>query len=193
MTMLALLLGACSTDAGTVRSYLGIGIPVAALDRHLEQRMRDLGIPGLSIVFLDAGEVVHHRVLGYANVQDRRPVDASTIFEAASISKPVFAHFAMTYVDDGRLDLDRPLHEYLPYPDIAHDERYTRITARMVLSHRSGFPNWRTDFADSALFLAFEAGTAYRYSGEGYQYLAMVLKEIEGTTWRDSTPPFARG
>lgn len=181
--IVALVLGACTAERGAVRSYLGAGIPVETLDRHVEERMHALGIPGLSIVFLDGGEVVHRRVLGHANVQDRRPVTDTTIFEAASLSKPVFAYFAMTYVDDGRLDLDRPLHEYLPYPDIAHDARYTRITARMVLSHRSGFPNWRTDYPDSALFLAFEPGTDYRYSGEGYQYLALVLKAIEGTTW----------
>ncbi|MCC5842275.1 MAG: beta-lactamase family protein, partial [Opitutales bacterium] len=107
----------------------------------------------------------------------------ATIFEAASISKSVFAAFVMTFVDEGRLNLDRPLHEYLPYVDIEHDERYRNITARMVLSHRSGFPNWRTDYSDHQLFLAFEPGSDFLYSGEGYQYLAMVLKELEGATW----------
>jgi CubicO group peptidase (beta-lactamase class C family) len=81
------------------------------------------------------------------------------------------------------LDLDKPLYEYLPYPDIAHDERYKKITARMVLSHRSGFPNWREDEEDKKLKLKFAPGTDFRYSGEGYQYLAMVLKHIEGTDW----------
>ena len=53
----------------------------------------------------------------------------------------------------------------------------------MVLSHRSGFPNWRRDEADGNLKIKFEPGTQYLYSGEGYQYLAMVLRHIEGTDW----------
>lgn len=89
----------------------------------------------------------------------------------------------MKFVEEGKLDLDKPLYEYLSYPDIAHDDRYKKITGRMVLSHRSGFPNWRENEDDKKLKIKFEPGTNYEYSGEGYQYLAMVLKHIEGTDW----------
>ena len=85
-------------------------------------------------------------------------------------------------MEEGKLDLDRPLYKYYPYPDIAHDERYKQITARMVLSHQAGFPNWREDDGGQ-LKIHFEPGTDYRYSGEGYQYLALVLREITGTDW----------
>jgi len=53
----------------------------------------------------------------------------------------------------------------------------------MVLSHRSGFPNWRDDYEDKKLFIQFEPGTDYHYSGEGYQYLAKVLKHVLNTNW----------
>ncbi|MEO0584514.1 MAG: serine hydrolase domain-containing protein, partial [Bacteroidota bacterium] len=86
-------------------------------------------------------------------------------------------------VEEGKLDLDQPLYTYLPYPDIAYDERYKQITARMVLCHRTGFPNWRSDHPENKLFLKFDPGTDFNYSGEGYQYLAKVLKHIEGTDW----------
>jgi CubicO group peptidase (beta-lactamase class C family) len=89
----------------------------------------------------------------------------------------------MKYVDEGKLDLDKPLFEYLRYPDIEYDERYKKITARMVLSHRSSFPNWRENEEERKLKIKFDPGTAYEYSGEGYQYLANVLKNIEGSDW----------
>jgi CubicO group peptidase (beta-lactamase class C family) len=121
--------------------------------------------------------------MGYANVEEKLPITDTTIFEGASLSKSVFAFFVMKYVEEGKLSLDKPLHEYLAYPDIADDERYKKITARMVLSHRSGFPNWRTDEADGKLRIKFDPGSDYLYSGEGYQYLAMVLREIDDTDW----------
>jgi CubicO group peptidase (beta-lactamase class C family) len=145
--------------------------------------MDSLNIPGLSIAIINEGKVVYHKALGYANIEEKLPVTEKTIFEGASMSKPVFAFFVMTYVEEGKLDLDKPLYEYLPYPDIEHDDRYKKITARMVLSHQSGFPNWRENEPDKTLKIKFEPGTGYEYSGEGYQYLAMVLKHIIGTDW----------
>ena len=59
----------------------------------------------------------------------------------------------MTFVEDGILDLDKPLYEYLPNPDIKNDERYKKITSRIVLSHRSGFPNWRDSYPEKKLFI----------------------------------------
>lgn len=122
-------------------------------------------------------------VKGYANLEKQLPVTEQTIFEGASMSKSVFAYFVMMFVEEGLLDLDKPLYEYLPYPDIAYDERYKKITARMALSHRTGFPNWRWDYPDTTLKIQFDPGTDYSYSGEGFQYLALVLKHLARTDW----------
>lgn len=164
-------------------NYKGSSISIDTLDNYLKSRMRKLNIPGLAIALINEGKVVYHRTMGYANVEDKLSVTDKTIFEGASLSKSVFACFVMTYVEAGKLELDKPLYQYLPYPDIEYDERYKKITARMVLSHRSGFPNWREDEEDKKLKLKFEPGADFLYSGEGYQYLAMVLKHIEGTDW----------
>ena len=145
--------------------------------------MKDLNVPGLAVAVINNGRVVHHKKMGYANVEQQLPVTDETIFEGASLSKSMFAFFVMKYVEEGKLDLDKPLWEYFPYEDIAYDDRYKKITARMVLSHRSGFPNWRRDEEDGKLKIKFEPGTDYLYSGEGYQYLAMVLRKIEGVDW----------
>lgn len=110
--------------------------------------MESLNMPALSIAIINDGKVVYHRVKGYANKEKKILADSNSIFEGASISKSVFGFFVMTFVEDGILDLDKPLYEYLPNPDIENDERYKKINARMVLSHRSGFPNWRYDYPD---------------------------------------------
>ena len=83
----------------------------------------------------------------------------------------------MTLVDDGRLDLDRPLDDYLTDPYLASDRRAGSITARMVLSHTTGFPNWR---GDRALFLRWSPGTRWGYSGEGYAYLQQIVERLTG-------------
>lgn len=167
----------------TIDSYVGIEIPKDSIDSYLESKMKSLSITGLSIAIINDGQVVYHQTKGYAIVEDKIPVTKNTIFEGASISKSVFAYFVMKYVEEGKLDLDKPLYQYMPYPAIEYDERYKKITARMVLSHRTGFPNWREDEKDGLLKLKFDPNSDYSYSGEGYQYLAMVLKHIEQTDW----------
>lgn len=161
----------------------GYKVAIDSVDTFLKSRMDSLNIPGLTIAIINDSKIVYHRTFGYANLEKKFPVTTETIFEGASISKSVFAFFVMQFVEEGKLDLDKPLYEYLPYEDISHDERYKKITARMVLSHRSGFPNWRENEKDKKLKIKFEPGTDYEYSGEGYQYLAMVLKHIENTDW----------
>lgn len=179
-----ILISGCSLkEKSAIETYLGIKISKETLDNYLDLKMNELNIPGISISLINNGAIVYHKTAGYQNKEQEISVNANTIFEAASLSKPLFAYFVMKYVDEGKIDLDKPLYEYLAYSDIAYDERYKKITARMVLSHKSGFPNWRANEPDNKLRIKFEPGTNYSYSGEGYQYLATVLKHLEGTDW----------
>lgn len=181
-----------SKNNETIDSYLGFSIPKATLEKFVESKMKQDNIPGLVMTVINDGEIVQHFTKGYANLEKKIPVTSETIFEGASISKSIFAFFVMTFVEDGTIDLDKPLYEYLPYPDIAHDERYKKITARIVLSHRSGFPNWRTDYEHGKLFIQFEPDTDYLYSGEGYQYLAKVLRHLLKTDWQGLDDEFQK-
>ncbi len=174
---------ACNPGDDRVESYVGITISDDSVTDYVETRRQELNIPGLSLAIVNRGQVVYTETFGHADVEAGLPVTDETIFEAGSISKPVFAHFVMTFVQDGTLDLDRPLHDYLPHPDTGDDERAERITARMVLSHQGGFPNWRDESDGGQLPINFEPGSGYEYSGEGYQYLASVLLEIADTDW----------
>ena len=114
------------------------------LDRFVRAYLDYFRIPGISVAVIKDSQVVYHRGFGVKNAATREPVRDDTVFEAASMTKPVFAYTVLRLVDRGVLDLDTPLYTYFPYDDIADDDRYKLITARMVLTHRTGFPNWRT-------------------------------------------------
>ena len=113
---------------------------------------------------------------------DRGRVEDDTIFAAASLTKPVFAAGVMALVDDGVLELDRPLSEYVADPYLSDDARAASITARMVLSHTTGLPNWREGSDDrvhppeATLCLRWKPGTRWGYSGEGFSYLQHVIE-----------------
>lgn len=179
-SLILVLVTGCSKNEH-IESYIGFDIKKETLDKHLKEQIEELSIPGMSIAVINDGKIVYTNVFGYADVSKEKPITCQTIFEGASISKSVFAFFVMTFVEEGKLDLDKPLFEYYPHPDIKDDERYKKITARMVLCHRSGLPNWREDEDDKKLKTKFEPNTDYLYSGEGFQYLAMVLMHIENT------------
>jgi CubicO group peptidase (beta-lactamase class C family) len=123
---------------------------------------------------------VYHKTYGVKNTFTGDRVDSLTLFEAASVTKPVFAFAVQRLAERGVIDLDKPLYLYLPYKDIEYDERYKLMTARHVLTHRTGFPNWRSMNPDGKLNLRFTPGTAYNYSGEGFEYLKMVVEKITG-------------
>ncbi len=158
---------------------------LSALESGLPDLLTRTAVPGLAVAVLLDGEVVWSRGFGSrrANAPDRQEVDESSIFGAASLTKPVVSYAVMKLVDEGRLELDRPLVEYLAYEDLTDDLRSRTITARMVLSHSTGLPNWRPDrWTDNPGRLAtqFEPGSRFQYSGEGMIYLQRVVEEITG-------------
>lgn len=192
-------LGYCSTSEAQITTPTGKLIGNAVMDGFLRKQMDSLQLPGLSIAFIAKGKIVYHRALGVTDINTKKPIDEQSIFEAASLSKPVFTYWVMKLVDRGILNLDTPLYKYLPYPDIAQDERYKLITARMVLSHQSGFPNWRFFTADSALhvkrgalYLNFKPGTSFNYSGEGFLYLGKVVAHLLNRSLQNVEPVFER-
>jgi CubicO group peptidase (beta-lactamase class C family) len=148
----------------------------ADFDRFMQAYLDYYKSPGLSVAVIKDSKVVHHRGFGVKNASTKEPVAADTVFEAASMTKPVFAYTVLRLVDRGVLKLDTPLYTYLPYEDIAYDDRYKLITARMALTHRTGFPNWRNGKLD----IKFTPGTEVSYSGEGFVYLGKVVEHLTG-------------
>jgi CubicO group peptidase (beta-lactamase class C family) len=150
------------------------------IDQFISTYQQYYQIPGVSLALIKDGQVVYHKTYGVRNTFTGEKVDDNTLFEAASVTKPVFAFAVQRLAERGVIDLDKPLYLYLPYPDIAGDERYKLITARHVLTHRTGFPNWRSMNKDGKLNLMFAPGTDYNYSGEGFEYLKLVVEKITG-------------
>ncbi|MEM6348917.1 MAG: serine hydrolase domain-containing protein, partial [Bacteroidota bacterium] len=171
-------------SAKQLKTIAGSKVKTKALNARIAHLMDSLQMPGLSIAMINDGAVVYHEVFGVQNIETEAPVAKSSIFEGASLSKPIFAYFAMKMVDQGLLDLDKPLYEYLPHPaiDSASAEDYKLLTARMVLSHSSGFPNFSHG---KPIKLAFKPGTDFSYSGEAYQYLAAIIGMLNGVGWRN--------
>ncbi len=158
---------------------------ISRLEKLIPQLMKDGEVPGLSIALLQNSEVVWHHGYGVKNLQTKELVTDSTVFEAASLSKPVFAYAVLKLVDSGKLDLDTPLNKYLPGNyEVGDDPRINQITARHVLSHTPGFPNWRPR-NDKMLKIHFTPGERFSYSGEGFVYLAKVIEHITGEKFND--------
>jgi CubicO group peptidase (beta-lactamase class C family) len=152
---------------------------IAELPELIGVWMEQADAPGLSVALIEADEVAWTAGFGVADAATRVPVTADTVFQAASLSKPVVAYAALREVDTGRLDLDQPLAAYLPEPYAPDVPQVQTITARQVLSHSSGLQNWRQT-PEEPLQLAFEPGSGFRYSGEGYFLLQRVLEQLAG-------------
>lgn len=156
-----------------------------ALDELTPRLMMALDVPGVSVAVVEDGEIARLAQYGVTTAGETEPVTRETVFEAASMSKPAYAYPFLGLVEEGRMDLDGPLVEYLGEDYIEGEELHRKITARMVLSHTTGFPNWR---GDDGLTVRFEPGTEIGYSGEGFQFLQTAVEEVTG----QSTEAFTR-
>lgn len=163
------------------------------LDGFLDSVAVATGVPGYTFAAFDDRGILHHHLAGLKSAGTDEPVDAETVFEAASISKSIFAYIVLSLVESGGLDLDRPLGNTAPVVrELGYDPRSAELTPRVLLTHQGGLPNWRTRLhfgattyeelfapTDTLRFLR-DPGTGYRYSGEGYVLLQRVVEETTG-------------
>jgi len=162
------------------------GVPSgAAIDAEAQRLIAREDVKGMAVAVIDNGQVVHVAAYGYRNVEQNLPLQTDTIMYGASVTKAAFAYMVMQLVDEGRIDLDRPIDQYLPrplpeyegYEDLAGDERWRLITPRIVLTHRVGFANLRFLEPDGKLRFHFTPGERYAYSNEGIWVLQTVIEE----------------
>lgn len=155
----------------------------ARLAKDIPILMEKAGVPGLSIAVIREGKTVWAQSFGVRNEKTKAPVTAATPFNVGSLSKPVFAYGVLKLVDAGKLKLDEPLAPYLPKEFILDDPRFHQITARIVLSHRTGFPNWPGD--GKPLTIHFTPGERFSYSGSGMVLLQKAIEKITGQPLND--------
>ena len=166
-----------------------------SIDSTVEKLMDSAGVTGLCLGVVRADTVAYVQAYGYKSTATRQKNDTATSFYATSFSKAVFAYLVMQLVDEGKLDLDKPLFTYLPkpipeytnYKDLEGDNRWQLITARNCLDHSTGFPNWRqfNPRGNNKLEIFFTPGERYAYSGEGLYLLQLVVETITHRSLED--------
>lgn len=162
----------------------------AMIDAAAKAAMTRAGAKGLAIAIIEDGKPVFVSSYGARNVAGA-PLDIDTVMYGASLTKAVFAYTVMQLVDEGKIDLDKPIADMLPKPlpdygnldaygnwgDLAGDPRWRKITPRMVLTHSTGFANFAFLEPDERLRIHFEPGSRYAYSGEGIILLQFAIEK----------------
>ena len=161
-------------------------IPPDAFLADLPRLMQALRVPAIGMAVVERGEVVWARNLGVTNAETRAPVADDTLFEDASLSKPVFAYLVLQLADQGVIDLDAPLVRYRRLDYLADHPWVDMVTARDVLRHSTGMPNWRKDPAHEKLVPAAKPGTRIDYSGEAIFWLQLVVEKLTGESLDES-------
>ena len=131
-------------------------------------------IPMVGIGFIENGQIVQNSV--FSNLDNDSIVPLNTLWNVASLTKPITAVITLKLVNNGLWNLDEPVSKYYLEPDIKNDPRTKLLTTRLILSHQTGLPNWRGNNSNGKLQFEFEPGTKYQYSGEGYEYLRKALE-----------------
>ncbi|NBB28542.1 serine hydrolase [Cellulophaga sp. BC115SP] len=140
----------------------------------IEKWLQENKVPTLGIGVINGGKIQDIKVYGELKKGISAPYN--TIFNVASLTKPVTAMVTLKLVSQGKWNLDEPIYKYWTDPDVAKDPNSKILTTRHLLSHQSGFKNWRFINPDNKLHFDFTPGTKYHYSGEGFEYLRKALE-----------------
>ncbi len=149
---------------------------IEQLKQKIPELMDSYGIHGLAFALIRDGKVVWDGSFGLRNIERNLPVTETTLFASASIAKPVVTYLTLKLCEEGKLALDESLQNYLAEPYLEQQPLLKRITARHVLSHTTGFPNWGETRYKPNIF--FTPGERFSYSNESFIYLQKVLEEI---------------
>ncbi|MFT3903524.1 MAG: serine hydrolase [Niabella sp.] len=144
-------------------------------DSAIENWLSENNIKTLGLGIIENGKLKQVKVFGEISKGNAAPYN--TIFNVASLTKPITAMVALKLVSLGKWNLDEPIYKYYTDPDIANDPRNKKLTTRLILSHQTGFPNWRSETKNKKLQFLFEPGTKYGYSGEGFEYLRKAIEK----------------
>ncbi|MBV6626942.1 MAG: serine hydrolase [Rivularia sp. (in: Bacteria)] len=151
------------------------------LKNQIPRLMQNNRIPGISLAIIRDGKLFWHKSFGIKHQYNKKLVTDETIFAAASLTKPLFGYAVLKMAERGEIDLDAPLTKYTNKPLIS-DSRIQKVTARRVLSHTTGFPNWS---GSKPVWFKNNPGTKFGYSGEGFLYLQSVVEKITGQPLED--------
>ncbi|HEX9955465.1 MAG TPA: serine hydrolase domain-containing protein [Allosphingosinicella sp.] len=142
----------------------------AALDRDMPAILQKHKVPSISVAHVERGRIVF--AAAYGEQSPGVPATPQTLYNVASLTKPVSAEVVLLLASEGKLSLDEPMYTAWADPDVLADPRHKLLTPRLALSHQTGFPNWRYLAADKKLAFGHAPGQGVGYSGEGYEWFA---------------------
>ena len=142
--------------------------------------LEDLNVPAVSVGIIEDGKIKYVKAFG--EIQKGVPAEVNSLFNIASMTKPVVAMLTLKLVEEGKWSLDEPLFHYWVDPDVKDDPYHKKLTTRHVFNHQTGFTNWRSGHPTKKLTFDFEPGTQHHYSGEGFEYLKKALENKFNST-----------
>ena len=168
-----------------------------AIDKYIDSLLKDWNIPGLALGIVYKDQLIYSKGYGYRNLEQKLPVEATTLFPIASNTKLFTATAAAMLEEEGKLDLDKPVRNYMPMLTFSNDELNTKVTLRDMLSHRTGLPRYDAIWVGSDMSrreaiskvvymkprLGFREG--YIYNNMMYASAGLVLETVTGKSWED--------
>jgi CubicO group peptidase (beta-lactamase class C family) len=173
-----------TASAKSIKTLDGLALSEATIDGHIEELVRANDVKGLAVALIRGWRVVYLHGFGLRNVEQGLPLTPDTIMYGASLTKATFAYMVMQLVDEGKIDLDRSIADYLPKPlpeypkygDLAGDLRWRKLTFRILLNHTASFANFPWLEPDKKLRFHRDPGVRFDYSGEGFVIAQFVLE-----------------
>jgi CubicO group peptidase (beta-lactamase class C family) len=180
-----LLLGAAAAGSSSLLAADNPIFPI--LDKFIEQYLAAMNAPGMTLALANSGGIVRVNSYGFADLESKTPVTPDLLFEIGSITKSFVALTLLQLKDEGKLDLGRPILEYLPWLPI--ETNYGPVTAHHLLTHTSGLPN------SLGLFLSdpsarhvqgSKPGERFHYCNMGFAILGYLIEKLDGRPWTES-------
>lgn len=160
--------------------------PATAIEKEAAVRekvplwLAEFDVPSVGIAYIEDGRIAFVRHFGFQ--QWGYPANEETLYNVASLTKPVTAEIVMRHIEAGKASLDMKLADHHVEEDVAGDPRIAALTPRLVMNHRTGFTNWRYQ-TDDVLQFSRDPDTGTEYSGEGYEWMMKALEKATGEDW----------
>jgi len=190
LALIVLALSVCCPQAlahnRSIKRPNGSPIETSRIDDIAKQLIQAAHVTGMGIAIFHGGKIAYAKAYGSRDTEKGLPLTLDSVMTSASLSKAAFASLVVLLVREHAIDLDKPIDQYLPkplpeyprYADLKGDDRYKKFTMRILLSHTSGFPNWRAFEQDKKLRITFDPGTHFAYSGEGIDLAQFVVETV---------------
>ena len=188
-----------SVEPGPVPAAATVASDLEGLDEYIADLLTEWEVPGLAIAVVRDGEVIHLKGYGYRDPENHLPVTTKTLFPIGSITKSFLAVTYGILVDDGRLDWDTPVREYLPDFRLYDPVATARITPRDLMSHRTGLPGHKffmyfSGFTQEEMFERLrylapiaDLRTTFQYSNLMFMIAGYMVRPLTGMTWEEFT------